>query len=263
MKTRKLVIGFFYLSTILIGCQDDSSKADEFLLPHQTNKVLYQKDAKLKRILVCESNNYENITSIEAEYEYDALGRINNVSCPIYEDDRIIGFYSYDLYEYNAENQLHKISNYHSNSHTGFVNLQNSIFTYDLIGNKIQEQIEYPQVNRSELFLYCYDYRTLTMKEKYYRDQLDSYTKYEYNSNGEIVKEVYYTAAGHEISITKHTYVDNINIKTEFFNGGNMEKIWELDRIYDKNGNLIFVDFKVLSILSSMMSHGLKYEYDN
>ena len=66
---------------------------------------------------------YDRWVSIVEEYEYDSLDRISRVSSPMYDDGEIAGTISYELYEYNADGQLIRKSNFNSNVNapTGFI----------------------------------------------------------------------------------------------------------------------------------------------
>jgi hypothetical protein len=262
MKARKLIIGFFSLSLLVFsGCVATGNDLDD-AANYQTDKVLYSHNAKLKQILYCESLESGEILGIDSEYEYDEAGRISKVSRPMYDNGNIVGLFSYDLYSYNGENQLEKITNYHSNINFGFINLITTTFIYDGSGNKVKAQIEYPQINETDYILYFYDAQRLIREEKYHRNTKEEYIEYEYNTNGQIVKETSYANDDTPFTITKHTYQDGVNSKSEIFLPENNEKIREIKRLYDKNNNLIFVESHELSPYSSRIAHSvLKHEY--
>jgi hypothetical protein len=61
-----------------------------------------------------------------------------------------------------------------------------------------------------------------------------------------------------------HSYQNGLNVITEvfiYYNVIGKTKLREIRRYYDKNDNLIYVDYKELSALSSTMSYVTKYDY--
>ena len=184
----------------------------------------------------------------------------------MYENETVNGLLSYDIYTYNDKNQLEKIMKYHANLYAGFINLENNMYTYNNNGYKRKMQIEYPQIHQTDSILYFYNKNRLLEREMKYDGFLNiviTYIKYEYNNHGELIKETDYSGEdGTPIRISKHSYQNGVNVKTEIFNCSNDEKIRDIRRIYDKNKNLIYVESKELSIHSSMSPYSLmKYEY--
>lgn len=88
---------------LLLGCDDNL-----------TNEITPSGDGKLKRVLLYASIDDQEPINIVEEYEYDSLDRISRVSSPMYDDGEIVGTISYDLYEYNADGQLIRKSNFNS-----------------------------------------------------------------------------------------------------------------------------------------------------
>ena len=263
---------------------DNMSVIDDYTV----QDILYPKGAKLKQVSSVESVNSKKTGLITSQYEYDELGRISKVSCPMYKDGTpayengtIVGLFYYDIYFYNNKSQLEKIMNYHHNIYTGFPNLKNKFYTYDNSGNKLKVVIEYPLASppRMDSTLYYYDNNRLKREDKYedgyfgrepWRSELITYIEYEYNNQGELVKENYYSPEDNKpysyssslpgdnkpYLIITHNYQNDVNVKTEYSN-----KIREIRRYYDKNNNLIYLESKELSLFSSMTSFVMKYEY--
>ena len=310
----QIIAMMFVLPFLLLSCgkneMDDNSVIDDF----RVQNVLYAKGSKLKNISYVESIKSKKGGIITTQYEYDERGRISKVSCPMYEEGTpifengtIIGFFYYSDYVYNNEGLLGKITYYHHNVYEGLLNSETRIYSYDKNGNKIKEMIEYPRANRTDSILYFYENNRLVREDKYdngifyqgdiaytgLRDYIEyeydnqgnlvkenyylaytgliKYVEYEYDNQGNLVKENYYSGIDTPFSsysssyysgtnnppysITKHIYQNGLNVKTEIGN------IREIRRYYDKNGNLIYLESKELSPLSSAMSCVKKYEY--
>ena len=111
----------------------------------------YQENAKLRRVLLYSSISSDKPLSVSLEYEYDSLDRVFKVSTPRYENGEIIGTIKYDIYEYNLDGQLTKISNFNANcnSPSGFINLKNYVFCYNLTSQ------QYPQIKITFYFIEC------------------------------------------------------------------------------------------------------------
>jgi len=253
MKSNNIILALLSL-TLIYGCEKENSIFDN---------IVYQKDAKLKRVLLYSSIDSEDPINIVAEYEYDDENRLNKVSSPMYQDGKIVGTIKYDLYEYNSQGQLMKIEcfNANSNSPTGFINLKNYFYTYSDNGIKEKEAIEYPQIGLSEYSIYKYELDKLTKIEKYDNsDNLQGYIINEYNDSGYLIKETHFAEDNQPISYTQYIYKNRLNVQSDVFAGENMnEHLREIFRTYDKNDNLIILESNELSLYSSMMSHVLKY----
>lgn len=254
MKTKRLLVGLFSFIIILSCEKGNDIKKNES----------YAENARLKRILLYSTVDSDKPISIVDEYEYDSLNRVKKVSSPMYEDGEIVETIKYDSYEYNSNGQLERISNYNANinSPTGFINLKNYIYSYSDDDLKVKELIEYPQINSFEYSLYKYSGTQLIKVEKYDNtDKLEAYIKYEYNNLGELIKEISYSADDVEISVTTNTYVNGLNTLSEVYSRNQENKIREMNKTYDSNGNLIMIESNELMPYSSLMSHVLRYEY--
>jgi len=254
MNTNALLIGLL-IFVFLPGCEKDNNV---------TRITNYAENAKLKRILLYASIDSEEPIAIDSEYEYDSLGRVQKVTAPMHDDGKIVGTIRYDLYEYNSKGQLARISNYNANinSPTGFINLHNRVYFYSDEGLKIKELIEYPQIGSFEYTLFTYSGDKLIKAEKYDNmDKLERNNSYEYNVVGELIKEIAYAYDNAILSVTNTFYKNGVNTLTEVYWGNQEIKTREIRKTYDSSGNLIIKESDELSILSSAMSHVLRYEY--
>ncbi len=252
MIPKKLFIGLTGLVFLMLAsCSKD--------------QISYEAGARLKSILLYSSPDDDRPISIESEYEYDSQGRISRISSPMYDDGKIVGTISYDLYEYNSEDQLVKICNYNANlnSPTGFINLKNYFYTYSEDGKKEKELIEYPLIGSSEYTLYKYSRDKLIKAEMYGPDGiLEYYTVNDYNRAGQLSKETRYGSDNKASSYIIHHYLNGLNTESETFSTHNgAEAVRRVKRTYDKNDNLITLETVELSPLSSAMSYVLKYIY--
>ena len=281
MKINNLLVVFILNALLFAGCQTNSDVLNDLSDDYLVSDVLYPKNAKLKQISFTESVKSPKGGIIITQYEYDNLGRISKESRPMYEsgthifeeNGTIVGLDSYSDYVYNDKGLLEKIIYYHSNIYAGFLNLRTYTYLYDNDGNKIREVVEYPQINQTDSTLYYYENNRLKREDKYsegyngsdvWSSKLITYIDYEYDNQGKLIKETTYFAEDNSntpFRINKHSYQYGVNVKTEVFSYANNEKIGEVKRFYDKNLNLIYVDTKEFSPLSSMMSYVSKYEY--
>jgi hypothetical protein len=253
MKTK---LSFVLISVLLVfvltSCQ--KNKPDYSSVP--TN-------AKLKRVLLYSNINSLEPLSIVDEYEYNDKGLISKVSSPMYDNGKIVGTIKYDLYEYNSSDQPVKIMNYNANinSPDGFINLKNTSFVYSGGGKKTKETIEYPLANYTEYSDFVYKDEQLLRVYKYYRNVLETYTEYQYDKRGRLIKEQFYTAEGKFLTFTIHSYSGNLQTQSDFYRYPDNSHYRSVTRIFDDNNNLISLESKELSLYSSMMSFILRYEY--
>ena len=137
-------------------------------------------------------------------------------------------YVAYCTYKYNAKNQLEEIRYFNANLYTGFLNLKTHIYLYDNDGNKLKTVIEYPVINETDSILYFYENNRLVRENEYhygvfYNDTtaytgLISYTKYEYDNQGDLIKENYYSGTNDSLlRYSKHSYQNGLNVKTETF----------------------------------------------
>jgi hypothetical protein len=253
MKATWSLLGIFSLLIFLFSsCHKGQSDAN-----------LYQENAKLKQILLFPKIDSEEPISIVEEYEYDEKGRISKTSSPMYENGVIVGTIKYNLYEYNSSDQLVKISNFNANinSPTGYLNLQNYIYSYSTDGKKIKESIENLNGVTSEYSVYEYKDDQLIRIKKYSHNELESYIENQYDKSGRLIKESLYASDGKGISYTIHTYSGFLQIQSDLYIYQNDTHYRSVKRTFDINNNLITLESTELSLFSSMMSFVFRYKY--
>ncbi|MCO5290643.1 MAG: hypothetical protein M9959_02775 [Chitinophagaceae bacterium] len=256
MKNSWSYLIIFSLALItLFSC----NKKDHAVMPETET---YRANAKLKRIFLLPSENAKDPIAITDEYEYDDFGRITKVFHPFYKDGQIVEIISYDLYEYE-NGHLSRIKKMTNNQIFGFINIQNNIYEYDQTGKKVKEIIEYPQIHTTENLDFFYDKENRLIKTQYFdaKNLLSRYSLNEYDSKGQLNKEVVYTADNKYLYHTIHQYTNGLLTQSDVYGGKEMSRIREISRKYDSNKNLIFVYSKELSLLSSRSNEARKYEY--
>lgn len=250
----KISIWFFCLILVLNGaCKKESVGLEQ---------DLNESGALLKRTLLFSSVEDKNPIAITEEYEYNYQGKLSKVSSPLYQNGVIAGEAWYNLYEYNQTGQLVRISNFNANLNTGFLNLKNYVYTYSANGLKERESVEYPQINSSEYTQYFYEEKKLIKAEKYNnRGILENYTVYQYSGKN-LTRETLYSSNSEVNTVTNHFYQNGLNNKTEIYRGNNgTNKLREITKTYDSNGNLTILQSNEQSPVSSASSFVLKYEY--
>jgi len=248
-RTHLILITLFIL--ISSACQ----KTDD------TPSCSYIKNAKLKRIVACNyvesecpSKECDDINWIVEEYEYDNMGRIKKVLFgPDYEDGVLTNQPGYDLYKYNSKNQLINIEHY-IRFRDDYMHYRNLIYTYSEDGKKIKEYTEWIDAEfQYKVFLYTND--TLKRIEQYKldSDELEYYILNEYDSSGNLVKEILYDTNDKRINTYLHEYEDGNNVRS--YKHGS-----EYLKTYDENNNLVSVK-SIHPVGSSKMGGTRKYEY--
>lgn len=253
MKTNRLLHGIFCLSIVLFsGCQKDHTQPDGS-----------RANARLKQIQLFADKDSEVPIGIVEEYEYDERGRISRTSSPIYVDGIVTGTIKYNLYEYNPSGQLIKIRNFNANknSPTGFNNLTNQLYSYSADGKKIKETIEYTTGPVIEYFLYEYENNRPVTIKKFSHDTLESYTENQYDAEGRLIKELFYTADGKCISYTVNKYIWILQVSSDIYLFENDIHYRSIKKTYDEYNNLITLESDELSLFSSMMSFVFRYKY--
>jgi len=251
MKTNHLTLGLGLLLILnLLSCQklEDLTPAPG--------------DAKVKRVLLYFSLDSDNPTSIVKEFEYDENWRISKTTSPMYQDGKIVGTISYDLYYYNNSDQLIKKENFNANlnSPTGFINLINYYYTYSEAGDMTKETIEYPIIGQKKDIVYKYKNDRLS-EIKFYNEEneLESYVLNHYDGYGRLITEEKYAYDDKLISTTTNIYDGQLLIKSDIFVGDT--HLREIKRSYDSNNNLFILESKELWEFSSSLSYFHKYEY--
>jgi hypothetical protein len=237
---------------IFLSCQKEASD----ITSNQAN-------AKLKNVLLFANIDSQDPISIVEEYEYDDNGKISKVSSPMYDNGTIVGTIKYDLYNYNSSGQLIKIMNYNANinSPTGFINLKNTSYIYSTDGKKIKEAIDYPLGGITEYTDFEYQNGLLSKTKKYSGNQLETYTEFQYDNSGKLIKETFYVSDDHCTSYTIHSYTGLLQTKSDLYIYPSNEHYRSINRTFDKNNNIITLVSEELSLTSSMMSHVLRYKY--
>jgi hypothetical protein len=263
MKTKLSFIVLFCLSVLFLSsCQkkDVTPASNDDITPAPMN-------AKLKQVLLYSTMDSKEPISIVEEYEYGEAGRISKVSSTMYIDGTIIGTGRYDIYEYNSPGQLIKINNYvgiykgELNAPTEFSNLNNTLFEYSSDGKKIKEKKEYPLAGISEYTDFEYTNGLLSKVSKYSHNILDSYMVYEYDKSNRVIKELSYTSDGKCLAYTIHTYKGVLQTKSDYYLYPSNDHFRSINRIFDKNNNLMALESKELVLYSSLMNHVLRYKY--
>jgi uncharacterized protein YkuJ len=226
------------------------------------NGTSFPSNAKLKRISLYASIDATTPVIVD-DYEYDNQGQLSKISSPLYQNGQISGIGKYNLYEYDTNGRLLKIKNYRSNSNssTGFINLENYIYSYSNQGLKEKEVIEYPQINSSVYTIYKYVNNNIILEKYDNKGNLESYTQQEFDKSGNVIKESSYSNNNQIISVTIHTFLNQLNTATEVYydNGKSIKR--RITKTYDANRNLVTLESKELSPVSSMSDHVLRYEY--
>ena len=222
-----------------------------------------QPNARLKQVLLYSNIDSKDPINIVEEYEYDDSGRVIKVSTPMYDNGTIVGTIKYDVYEYNMLSRLVKIMNYNANinSPSGFINLKNITFSYSGDGKKIKETIEYPENGNSEYSDFEYTNGQLVKIKKYSHNILENYTDYQYDKSGNATKETFYASDGQCIHYTIHSYTGSLQTKSDLYTYPKNTYYRSINRTFDKNGNIITLESKELSLFSSMMSYVFRYKY--
>ena len=253
MKTKLSALGMCGLMVfVLLSCQKDRSEFSSA-----------RANAKLKQVLLYSNIDSQEPISIVDEYEYNDKGLISKVSSPMYDNGTIVGTIKYDLYEYNSSDQLIKIMNHNANlnSPTGFINLKNTTYLYSNDGKKLKETIEYPIANISEYSDFEYKDDQLVKVKKYTHNELESYTEYQYDESGRLVKELFYASDDQYLTYTLHSYSGALQTKSDIYTYPSNSHYRSINRTFNKNNNLITLESKELSLYSSMMSFVLRYRY--
>lgn len=252
MTTVRIFTGL--LSLLLIMTTACQKKED-------TPPCSYPKNAKLKRIVICQyvesecpSRECDDIISIEEEYEYDGLGRIERILLyPKYENGVLTSKGNYNLYKYNSSNQLVKIE-YYSAYREDYLLYQTVTYTYSDDGKKTKENIEFPEKG-NQYTLYKYTNNRLTRIENYElnTDELEDYILLEYDDSGNLIKETKYNKDRVEKSYILHEFENGVNVRS--YNGSS-----EFIKTYDENDNLVLLE-EFHGAGSSRMNFKFKYEY--
>ena len=181
----------------------------------------------------------------------------------MYDNGVITGTIKYNLYEYNSSDQLVKINNFNANlnSPTGYINLQNFIYSYSTDGKKVKESIENLDGVISEYSVYEYKDDQLVKIKKYSNNILESYMENLYDKSGRLIKESLFSSDGQGISYTIHTYSGFLQVNSDLFIYKNDSKYRAIKRTFDNNNNLLTLESNELTLYSNSLSCVLRYKY--
>jgi hypothetical protein len=224
----------------------------------------YPKNARLKCIVHCFEPNLDCPTmecegTIEREYEYDRMGRIEKVMIrPRYEDGVLERAEYYHLYDYDSEGRLVNIEYHHQYVFRDSLvdwHEKNHIYSYSDDGKKIREYIDWMESDSFQYKFFKYTYNRLTRIENYKKDsdELENYILYEYDNSGNLVKETTYNKYDVPVYHTTHIYENGLNVESNRHGIG-------IIKTYDDNNNLILLETFYQSG-SSKGNERLKYEY--
>jgi hypothetical protein len=146
-------------------------------------------------------------------------------------------------------------------SPTGFFNSRNTSYIYSTHGKIIKETIDYPSGGITEYSDFEYQNGFLSRIKKYYGNQLETYTEFQYDKSDKLIKESFYASDGQCISYTIHSYTGRLQTKSDLYTYPSNNHYRSINRTFDENNNLITLESEELSMYSSMMSHVLRYKY--
>lgn len=259
MIPKRLLIGLVSLLLMISSaCQKDDASS-----------CSYPKNAKLKRIVVCNyvemecpSRECDDIAKIEEEYEYDSMGRIVRVLLsPNYENGVLTKMAEYHLYEYNSAGQLIKIQ-YHVAFRDDYAHYNDRIYTYSNNGKKIKEYNDYSGSDSFQYSLFHYENNRLKRIESYKKDsdELDRFIENEYDNSGNLIKETTFDTDSVPLFYYEHLYENGLNTNSYLYSWGYTKHSSEFIKTYDENGNLIMLE-SFYGSGSSKGNENLKYEY--
>lgn len=203
---------------------------------------------------------------IAKEYVYDESGRISKMLCPS-GTDVDSGLNGYVEFVYDERGYLSKEIEFSYNRDQTFHELSVLHYEYDEQGRKIKEIIEFPVAGGSEETHFFYKNDFLVRKiENDGQGQMRTYTDYEYDEAGQLVKETVHNPQTFEtIRYSEHRNENGLNVETMIYTFlPYQEEFVELRKItksYDLKGNLLQLVSKELAMFSSLSSFTEFYEY--
>jgi len=261
MKTKSLfVMMMFALPSILVSCgknEIDNGSFDFKVHDYRVENVMYPKGSKLKRVYQV----FSNYRQLHNTYTYEISGKISRVDWD-YESWKY-----YDIYLYNENGQLEKISKYEvylDNS----PNLRQTIsYNYNQEGDKIKELIEWKDINsqmQTRYYLYQYNGKKLSKMETYENDKKQSYSIYEYKGDI-LMKEKFFVPNEKDYLTTEHFYDQNLLVYSITYNKNPKSGFMRDERkYYDQNDNLIKTVDNIpgLSSYSGATAFYVTWEYE-
>ena len=262
MKTRNLfLMMMFVLLFLLISCgknEMNDANYDFKVHDYRVDNVLYPKGSKLKRFYDC----FSDYRILRTEYQYDTYGRICRVDFGTEPNKK------FDVYSYNSEGELEKISSYYVPYEDLPDLFRTTVYFYDTEGNKIKVQTEwYGGLMEVENDLYQYNGKKLVRQEHYINDQQTYYKVFEYK-NDKLVKEKFFVPDSTDYGTTEHFY-DNVLLvySVQYSNNSKTDFMGDERKYYDLNDNLVKIVANMPG-LSSAVYPGVafyvtsEYEYE-
>ena len=252
MKTKSFILSAACLAlSLMASCSNDPVDDKDFASwdasAYLTNDVLYPKNAKLKRVIF--SPVWEKV------YQYDAKGRIDKI---LYGSEP--EYLQYDIYAFNETGLLSDISNYYKD-----ILVKKTVFSYDDSGNKIKEETKPGndpelQGNPSSV-TYSYNNGKLVKSEEYFQylnGEISHFVKkYEYNNDGELIREKLYDNDENDYSTTEYYYHGGLMYYSITYYKDKVSGFCcDSRRTYDLNGNLVKQADNIPGLSSSMAPDG-------
>ena len=261
MKTKKIfTIMLFVLPYLLVSCEKneiDNETFDFKIFDYRVENVRYPKDSKLK----CVYQVFSNYRQLHNTYTYDNLGRISRVDWD-YESWKY-----YDIYLYNANGQLEKITKYEAYLDNSPDLRQTVLYSYDQNEDKVKELIEWKDINsqiQTRYYLYHYNGKKLTKMETYEGDRIQSYRIYEYNGDI-LMKEKLFVPDEKDHVTTEHFYDQNLLVYSiTYYINPDSGFMSDERKYYDQNDNLIRMVGNIpgLSSMAGATSFLVTWEYE-
>ncbi|MBR6695630.1 MAG: protein kinase [Oscillospiraceae bacterium] len=222
--------------------------SDSFYDEKDLLKSIYEYDSEGKTIKQVSCNPDGEIETYWL-YEYDANG--NRIKESYYNADNTLRFTR--VYEYNVSGDKLYETIYDSNG------MLYCSYKYDANGNRVKEDTyKGGSVYLNNNVIPEYDLNGNKAKEKYLREDgtLDYYYTYEYDSDGNLIKESCYFGNGMLDHVYEYDSNGNKIKENRYFGNGTLNDVYE----YDSNGNKI-KESRYYS--DGTLNYYLIYEYDS
>ncbi len=249
---------FIFCMSIILLLSTSCKKQNDL-----NNNTIYPANSKLKRVSLYATIDATTPINIIEEYEYNNQGKVSKIFSPKYQSGQISGITKYDIYKYDSNGRLVKIENYRANpsSSTGFINLENYIYSYSANGLKEKEVVEYPIIGSVVYTTYKYVNNMVTLEKYDNKGLMETTMQQEFDASGNIIKETKYNNNNQFISVTINTYTNQLNTLTEVYIDNGKTLARRIKKTYDANRNLISLESKELALFSSLQDYVHRYEY--